>query len=70
MSDAVYEIQAVRLKVLAHLRKHTRATVDELAAALDIPAWAIQPALESAALGGLARRDGHEVWALGTGSVA
>jgi hypothetical protein len=70
MSEAVYTIETVRLKVLAHLRKVDRATVDELSVALGIPAWAIEPALESAALGGLARRDGHEVWALGARAVA
>lgn len=70
MSDAVYKIEDVRLKVLAHLRKHTRATVDDLVAALGMPSWAIEPALESAALGGLARRDGYEVWALGARAVA
>lgn len=70
MSDAVYAIETVRLKVLAHLRTHQRATVDELSHALGIPAWAIEPALQSAELGGLARRDGHEVWALGVRAVA
>jgi predicted transcriptional regulator len=70
MSEAVYAIEAVRLKVLAHLRKHDRATVDELSAALDIPTWAIEPALQSAELGGLALHDGHGVWALGARAVA
>ena len=70
MSDAVYSIETVRAQVLARLRKRPRATVDELAADLSIPAWAIVPALESAEIGGLARRDGYEAWALGVGSVA
>lgn len=62
MSEAVYTIETVRLKVLAHLRKVPRATVDELADALATPTWAIEPALESAELGGLAHRDGFGVW--------
>lgn len=70
MSDAVYAIETVRLKVLAHLRAHQRATVDELSSALGIPTWAIEPALQSAQLGGLARLDGRDVWALGVKAVA
>ena len=70
MSDAVYSIETVRAKVLAHLRKHKRATAEQMAAALHMPVWAVQSGLESAEVGGLARRDGHEAWALGVGSVA
>ena len=70
MSDAVYSIETVRAKVLAHLRKHKRATVEQMAVALAMPAWAVESGLESAEVGGLARRDGHEVWALGAKAVA
>ena len=63
MSEPVYSLETVRAQVLAGLRKHGSGTAPQIAESLSIPVWAVQPALESAELGGLVVRVG-EAWAL------
>jgi hypothetical protein len=64
MSNAVYEIATVRLKVLSHLRARGSATAAKLSEDLGIPVWAIEPALESAEVGGLALRSDDGLWVI------
>jgi hypothetical protein len=54
MSDAVYNLEDLRLKVLASLRTRGPSTVETLAALLDLPDWAVSQALASAEVAGLA----------------
>lgn len=70
MSNAVYEIATVRLQVLSHLRAKGGATAAKLAEDLAIPVWAIEPALESAEVAGLAVRSDDGLWMIPARSAA
>lgn len=62
MSDAIYRIEDVRLRVLAHLRTGGPKSAEQLAEATGVPTYAIVPALDSAHLGGLAAPTSDGMW--------
>lgn len=54
MSEAVYNLEDLRLKVLASLRTRGPSTIEKLADDLYLPDWAVSQALASAEVAGLA----------------
>lgn len=70
MSEAVYHLDGVRLKALAYLRTHGASTVEQIAAGLGMPEWAIRPALEAAQIAGLAAPTADGVWGIQQQKVA
>lgn len=64
MSEAVYHLDGVRFKALAYLRTHGPSTVEQIAAGLGMPDWAIRPALDSAGVAQLAEPTADGVWAI------
>lgn len=62
MSDAIYRIEDVRLRVLAHLRTGGPKSAEQLADATGVPTYAITPALDSARMAGLAKPTADGIW--------
>lgn len=54
MANPVYNLEDLRLKVLASLRTRGPSTIEQLAADLHLPDWAVSQALDSAEVAGLA----------------
>lgn len=54
MANPVYNLEDLRLKVLACLRTRGARTVEQLASDLHLPEWAVAQALASAEVAGLA----------------
>jgi hypothetical protein len=70
MAGQVFAIEDARLKALAYLRTHGPATVDQIAAGLGMPDWAIRPALEAAQIADLAAPTADGVWGIAQQKVA
>lgn len=70
MSEAVYRLDDVRLKVLAYLRKHGASTVEQIATGLGLPDWAVRPSLEAAQIADLATPTADGAWAIQQQKVA
>lgn len=62
MSEAIYRIEDVRLRVLAHLRTGGPKSAEQLADATGVPTYAITPALDSAHVAGLAAPTSDGMW--------
>lgn len=54
MANPVYNLEDLRLKVLASLRTSGAGSVEQLASRLNLPDWAVSQALASAEVAGLA----------------
>lgn len=70
MANPVYNLEDLRLKVLACLRTHGPSTVDQIAAGLSMPDWTIRPALEAAQIADLAAPTADGAWAIQKQKVA
>lgn len=66
MSDTIYRIEDVRLRVLAHLRTGGPKSAEQLAEATGVPPYAITPALDSAHVAGLAALTADGMWFIPT----
>lgn len=54
MANPVYNLEDLRLKVLASLRTSGAGSIEQLASQLNLPDWAVSQALASAEVAGLA----------------